>query len=558
MKKNNLKNERGVTITSVLIYIIALTAVVIIIGRISTYFYRNMDQVTTNTAAAAEYTKFNSYFTDEINIEGNEVEFWEPNLIIFSKSENQYTFQGNGIYRNKVKICKDVEACTFSYNEDTKKIDVYLKIYNREYNVTYTVAKEVTVPGGSGNGETTIADLKDKPANGNTTLTDDNGDNITIPDGFNVEKDSPTNVVEGIVIEDKVDNQYVWIPVFEKSASRDWGADYSSVTTAKTASNSEFTDTDFTNIETALKAYTSTYKTRGQSDVWYGDENYGQYGYYDGTEFKYYTNGNMTESEYNTLYHNMLVSVYKNGGFYIGRYEMGTGVATSTDTAQNLTRISMSEYTPSADENSSTTVRTDAEPSIDGMPTPVSKVDAVGYSYITQSQAQMLARKIGQENGYGTTTSSLMFGVQWNAVCVFIEKYDTNNTATTKSDWLGSNSYSKLWGNVSNSTFTMDRGYYSTTYSNNPVTWNAKAATAKGTSDIWLCTTGASEQNSSLNIYDFSGNLYEFTLERNTDHTYPCTLRGGGFNFHDYASRMTVHFVQGNNWISSGRPSLFL
>ena len=167
MKKNNLKNERGVTITSVLIYIIALTAVVIIIGRISTYFYRNMDQVTTNTAAAAEYTKFNSYFTDEINIEGNEVEFWEPNLIIFSKSENQYTFQGNGIYRNKVKICKDVEACTFSYNEDTKKIDVYLKIYNREYNVTYTVAKEVTVSSGS-NSETRVPE--EKPEVGDTTF----------------------------------------------------------------------------------------------------------------------------------------------------------------------------------------------------------------------------------------------------------------------------------------------------------------------------------------------------------------------------------------------------
>ncbi len=170
MKKNNLKNERGVTITSVLIYIIALTAVVIIIGRISTYFYRNMDQVTTNTAAAAEYTKFNSYFTDEINIEGNEVEFWEPNLIIFSKSENQYTFQGNGIYRNKVKICKDVEACTFSYNEDTKKIDVYLKIYNREYNVTYTVAKEVTVSGGGTNKKTLVEMFKQAQADG-CTLT---------------------------------------------------------------------------------------------------------------------------------------------------------------------------------------------------------------------------------------------------------------------------------------------------------------------------------------------------------------------------------------------------
>ena len=415
---------------------------------------------------------------------------------------------------------------------------------------------------GSTSAPVTLAGLKEseKPVSGNTTLTDDNGDSITIPDGFNVSTDSPTNVVEGIVIEDRIDNQYVWIPVFEKSASRDWGVDYSSVTTAKTAKNSEFTATDYTNIESALKTYTVTYADSGFSDEWFGDENYGEYGYYDGTKFVYYTNGNMTETDYNTLYHNMLVSVYKNGGFYIGRYEMGTGVATDTATAQTLTRTAMTEYTASSDTNTSTTVRTDAAPSIEGMPTPVSKADAVGYTYITQSQAQMLATKIGQENGYGTTTSSLMFGVQWNAVCVFIEKYDTNNTATTKSDWLKNKDYSKLWGNYNNSTFTMDRGYYNIETSSSPYilpeNWNAN--TSKTSSGSWLCTTGASEQNSSLNIYDFGGNLYEFTLERSSNSYNACTSRGGYFNGKSYASfrdRINTYY---SFYIHSARPSLFL
>ena len=217
MKKNNLKNERGVTITSVLIYIIALTAVVIIIGRISTYFYRNMDQVTTNTAAAAEYTKFNSYFTDEINIEGNEVEFWEPNLIIFSKSENQYTFQGNGVYRNKVKICKDVDACTFSYNEDTKKIDVYLKIYNREYNVTYTVAKEVVVSNGGSESGNNKWIQGEKDENGNIPITNGKitvevGDIITnynpIPDGEEARTFSSKTAQTGYTTDQTFSSEY--------------------------------------------------------------------------------------------------------------------------------------------------------------------------------------------------------------------------------------------------------------------------------------------------------------------------------------------------------------
>lgn len=140
-----MKSERGVTITSVLIYIIALTAVVIIIGRITTYFYRNMNSVTVNTAANAEYTKFNSYFTGEINIEGNEVTdcgISDGNYyIIFSVSGNQYIFQNDSIYMNKTKISDDIEDCRFEYDTSTKVISVYLKIQENEFYNTYTVAK---------------------------------------------------------------------------------------------------------------------------------------------------------------------------------------------------------------------------------------------------------------------------------------------------------------------------------------------------------------------------------------------------------------------------------
>ena len=141
-----MKSERGVTITSVLIYIIALTVVVIIVGRITTYFYTNMDSVTGNTAANAEYTKFNSYFTDEINIEGNKVADCgiseEGNYyIIFSVSGNQYTFQKDSIYMNKTKIGDDIENCRFEYDTNTEVISVYLKILGKEFYNTYTVAK---------------------------------------------------------------------------------------------------------------------------------------------------------------------------------------------------------------------------------------------------------------------------------------------------------------------------------------------------------------------------------------------------------------------------------
>lgn len=141
-----MKSEKGVTITSVLIYIIALTVVVIIIGRITTYFYTNMNFVTGNTAASAEYTKFNSYFTDEINIEGNTVvdcgKTEEGNsYIIFSVSGNQYIFQKDSIYMNKTKISDDIENCEFSYDSNTQVITVNLIIKGNNFQNTYTVVK---------------------------------------------------------------------------------------------------------------------------------------------------------------------------------------------------------------------------------------------------------------------------------------------------------------------------------------------------------------------------------------------------------------------------------
>jgi type II secretory pathway pseudopilin PulG len=47
----------------------------------------------------------------------------------------------------------------------------------------------------------------------NTAIKDDNGNTVTIPAGFKIASDSATKQEDGVVIEDKDGNQYVWIPV---------------------------------------------------------------------------------------------------------------------------------------------------------------------------------------------------------------------------------------------------------------------------------------------------------------------------------------------------------
>lgn len=138
-----MKSERGVTLTSIMIYVFALTIVVMIIARISTYFYSNVNELSNNSAADAEYTKFNSYFTAEINTEGNEVQYDRTNnqYIIFTKTENQYTYQNGSIYMNKAKICKNIDKCIFNYDETTEVITVQLTINGKNFDMAYTIAK---------------------------------------------------------------------------------------------------------------------------------------------------------------------------------------------------------------------------------------------------------------------------------------------------------------------------------------------------------------------------------------------------------------------------------
>jgi len=126
--------------------------------------------------------------------------------------------------------------------------------------------------------------------------------------------------------------------------------------------------------------------------------------------------------------------------------------------------------------------------------------------------------------------SSIIFGIQWRATCKFIEKFDKNNIAPTKSQWLTSNDYGKLWGNYNNAEFKLNRGYYTTYFNAYPVVWNENYETKKSSTGYWICTAGASDQNRSLNIYDFGGNLSEWSLERYTDSTgTPCVVRGSNY-----------------------------
>ena len=295
-----------------------------------------------------------------------------------------------------------------------------------------------------------------------------------------------TNLSNGFVIEDSDGNQYVWVEV-PKSLYNN--VNYNSNNAKKPSSS-----TDYANIEYCLQQYTAAYKKEtGYSDTYKADDkNVGWFA---------------DETAYNNLKNSMLKSVYENGGFYVGRYEAGIG-----------------------------TNRTSIESQVDRkypVPTtaPVSKADAYPYTYVTRTQAQNLASNVNS----GTKTSSLMFGVQWDLVLAFM-----HNKGNIADSTLISNS--TTIGNYRDSTFQLSQTGKYAVYSSYSLssTWNPSTKSTTNFVDSSrnkiaqslegngiLVTTGTSETNKVMNIYDIAGNVWEWTLEWTSDTSYPCAFRGG-------------------------------
>lgn len=139
-----MKNEKGVTLISLTVYIIVMALVVGILAIITTFFYKNTIDIK-DIDPITEYITFNTFITDEINHSNIKVLECKDNYIVFSNGV-QYTFipANKGIYRNKVKICRGIENCSFETGREDEN-DVVRVVFKAQgqskKNITYTLKK---------------------------------------------------------------------------------------------------------------------------------------------------------------------------------------------------------------------------------------------------------------------------------------------------------------------------------------------------------------------------------------------------------------------------------
>ena len=78
-----MKKDSGLTITSIIIYIVSMLIVIGIIATITSFFYTNVNNANDNSNNISEITKFHMYFLEETTKKYNEINVITETLICF-------------------------------------------------------------------------------------------------------------------------------------------------------------------------------------------------------------------------------------------------------------------------------------------------------------------------------------------------------------------------------------------------------------------------------------------------------------------------------------------
>lgn len=112
-----MKSEKGITLVTLVLYIIVLLIVVGVLNSIHEMFYANLKHITNNSKNVSEFNKFNMYFIEDVKNNRNAQVSQSEKEVIFDDG-TKYTYSDKGIYRNKVKICNNIESCNFTLRNE--------------------------------------------------------------------------------------------------------------------------------------------------------------------------------------------------------------------------------------------------------------------------------------------------------------------------------------------------------------------------------------------------------------------------------------------------------
>ena len=249
-----------------------------------------------------------------------------------------------------------------------------------------------------------VTDIQDETVQ----VEDEYGNKVTIPKGFEVVEEEGTTVPEGIVIQDKDGNQFVWIPV-GRVYKDSTGTNYSDIQLGRYTFNTSngtptpvqlaYTEQNPENYKqlVTLETYYQEYATRANPD---GIASSGSDGL-------------------NAIAKNLagfVESVKENYGYYLGRYEASYGSGSSVADYKPLSKVSTG--TP---RTSSSVILT----------------QGMLWTCVNQIDAAKISRNMYNNDSSVGVESDLVNSYAWDTAIVFIQEMGNINYAN-KVDGSGS------------------------------------------------------------------------------------------------------------------------
>lgn len=142
-----MKYEKGITTSSVIIYVIAITVVIGTFSVISANFYNSIRTINQKNSYSKKYTEFVSYFAKDVQEDDNKViaagetTVSQGEKIEYIKFKNgniyKYSESTKTIYKNDSVICDNIDTCNFSYTEyDVNKGQVTVEFKSGSFDKT--------------------------------------------------------------------------------------------------------------------------------------------------------------------------------------------------------------------------------------------------------------------------------------------------------------------------------------------------------------------------------------------------------------------------------------
>lgn len=149
-----MKSNKGVTLTSLVIYVVGLVIIVGLMSTFNGYFNKNLNEVVIKQNSQEQYSKFLSYLTKDVNSENliyvkSGVNSQDCIIFKFNNGEeHQYIYQNDSIYylnidsqnEKKITLCSNVSlSSTKAFSYLNGKIDVNFNINDENFSSSLNV-----------------------------------------------------------------------------------------------------------------------------------------------------------------------------------------------------------------------------------------------------------------------------------------------------------------------------------------------------------------------------------------------------------------------------------